>query len=802
MKLDALCLCRGTKKVFLRLKVSDAPEGASMSLRATTAAGENVPCSLQPFRGHADEYVATVADVDLGDITLTVNASVAGAQDSSAAFRYGPSRAKWLSRMNYRLHARECAEIRDYDKELLSAEVLLVIYDECKKEDILRCAVTSPYAEDEVTLEVLGADLGTLGSTTMPMGTKMRSSKRDTYARQTETVFSTRLKRPTDGLYLVLKSRKHPELNCFVTVFQDHYQHVADQTQAGMMPSSHDPYYPEWFDNHRATSAVVARQRATKLAAQPKLSLVVPVYRTDVALFTQMVESVLGQSYENWQLILVNASRYCVELTDRIRHFAEQDDRITVVTLEENLGIAENTNAGIAVAEGDFVGFLDHDDLIEPDLLFEYASAINNRDITDVIYCDEDHISSEGEYRYPYFKSGYNLDLLRFNNYICHLLMIRRSLLDELELSTREYDGAQDHNLVLQAVEKARYVHHVDRVLYHWRETEGSTASDTEAKPEANTAGLRAVRDHFERLGIKARVERGAYSFSYRVTYDVPEGDPLVSIVIPSKDHVDVLRTCLESIYKLTTYPHFEIVVVDNGSVEERTLRYYEQVASEHEGLFRVVRHEMPFNFSKMINIGVASASGEYLLLLNNDTELITPNWLEQLVGICARPDVGAAGVRLFFRDNTIQHAGAYFAEEIAGHYGVFLPRGTWGNYNLCDCPQDVSVVTGACMMTTRECFERVGGFDEELMVEWNDVDYCLKLRDAGLLVYYTPFVELYHYESLSRGTYDSTEKELARARREKARLNIKWADMFSRRDPYVNHSLPDIPMKVMYRSL
>lgn len=802
MELNVLRLCRGTKMVFLRLKVSDAPKGAALSARATNAACGDVPCSLQPFRNHVDEYVATVADVDLGEITLTVNATVDGVPGSSASFRYTPSQAKWLSRMNYRLHARECAEIRDYDMGLLSAEVLLVIYDECKEEDILRCVVTSPYAEDELSLEVLRTDLKALGSTTLSMGTKMKPSKRDAYARQTETVFSTRLKRPIDGLYLILKSRKHPELNCFVTVFQDYYQRVADQTRVGMMPSSHDPYYLEWFDNHRASAVVVARQRATKLAVRPKFSLVVPVYRTDVDLFTRMVESVLGQSYENWQLVLVNASRERAELTACMQRFAAQDDRITVVTLEENRGIAENTNAGVAVAAGDFVGFLDHDDLLEPDLLFEYASAINSREDTDVIYCDEDHISPEGQYRYPYFKSDYNPDLLRFNNYICHLLAIRRSLLDKLELSAHEYDGAQDHNLVLQAVEKARHVHHVARVLYHWRETEGSTASDTEAKPEANAAGLRAVRDHLKRLGIKAHVERGTYSFSYRVTYDVPEGDPLVSIIIPSKDHVDVLKTCLESIYKLTTYPHFEVVVVDNGSVEERTLRYYEQMASEHEGSFRVVRHEMAFNFSKMINIGVAAANGEYLLLLNNDTELITPNWLEQLVGICTRPDVGTAGVRLFFRDNTIQHAGGFFSEEVAGHYGVFLPRGMWGNYNLCDCPQDVSVVTGACMMTTRECFERVGGFDEGLAVEWNDVDYCLKLRNAGLLVYYTPFVELYHYESLSRGTYDSTEWELARARREKARMNARWADMFAHRDPYVNRNFADAPMKAMYRSL
>ena len=561
-----------------------------------------------------------------------------------------------------------------------------------------------------------------------------------------------------------------------------------------------DPYYPEWFSRQRPTSYELDLQRQATFDHMPTFSLVVPLFRTPAELFAPMLDSVLSQTYGNWELVLVNASPESAELRALVEEACARDQRVRCVTLDGNHGISENTNAGIAVATGEFVGFFDHDDVIEPNLLFEYTRAINDRPDTDVLYCDEDKIDETGTLTCPLFKGQLGIDDLRGFNIVCHLLCIRRILLDRLEPNTAAFDGAQDHNLALKAVEQARYVNRVPKVLYHWRVSSTSAAGNSDSKPYAIEAGLRAVRAHLERMGLRAEVYPSRRPFTYVVNYLPPEDKPLVSIVIPTSDHAELLERCVGSILEKSTYANYEVLLVDNNSHEERTEACYERLVERGAGRVRVERYAGDFNFSAIVNHGVRAARGDYLLLLNNDTELITPDWIERLLGNCAREEVGAVGVRLFYPDDTVQHAGVCVSGMGAGHLFHNYPRETRGYFYFDDCQRDLSAVTAACMMFRRDAFEAVGGFDEELAVAYNDVDFCLKLRARDLLVVYTPEVELYHYESISRGSENSAEKA-RRYHRELTLLLHRWSDFYADGDPYYTPELqPTMPNCCYYR--
>ena len=799
MRVKNICVCRGSDKVFfLVTPCSQDSSIERLCLKAVNeGSSEEIPSILLPFSApisgrFRNPYVAIVPDIPNANIKLAFSQVVNGAVKTDE-LRLSSNDIKWQSRLNYRIHKDICRYIRDYDQSrmssLLNVKWLMCIEDCQQNEDILRFTVTSHYDDDSIEVSVLDSRGETYGSAPILMGTRQLPSRRSGSLIDREVTYSVRINRPNATLTFGLKSKKHPELNCFAMLDMGEYRRLLAEASRFMMNAQSDPYYPEWFRLHKSDALTLDIQSSSRLPLMPLFSLIVPLYKTPVRLFSEMVNSVIAQSYSKWELILVNASPEMDELSEAASDFATNDSRIKVITLEKNLGISENTNAGIDVARGDFVAFFDHDDTLEPNALFEYAQACNQHHDVDVIYCDEDKLRPDGSLYDPYFKTDYNPDLLMSNNYICHLLAIRRSLLSVLKPNTSEFDGAQDHNLVLEATEKARYVHHVARVLYHWRATEGSTAASSDSKPYASLAGTKAVQAHIDRMGIQASVEVGRIPFTYRIKYEMPRPCPLVSIVIPSKDHVEVLRTCLDSIRSKTTYPSFEIIVVDNGSSSSETKDYYEAISRDSSFELRIVDYPQVFNFSAMVNAGAREARGSYLLLLNNDTEVITPSWIEELLGPCLREDVGAVGARLYYRDDTIQHAGGCFAGGEAQHFSVGLPRGNWGYFNLADFTQDVSLVTAACMLVKREAFRAVGGFTEELAVEWNDVDFCFKLQEHGFRVVYTPEAELYHYESLTRGRNDSPE-QWVRAHREKALLNERWADRFVRGDPYLNRNL------------
>ena len=547
--------------------------------------------------------------------------------------------------------------------------------------------------------------------------------------------------------------------------------------------------YKQWIGMNFPKEEELERQRTEKFDYMPQISIVVPLYKTPISYLNKMVESVKTQTYANWELCLSDGSGMSSPLASVLEQMEKTDHRIKVISHARSLKIAENTNAALAAATGDFIAFLDHDDQLAPDALYECVKALNHNPDTELIYSDEDKISMSGKnYFEPQMKPDFNLDLLRTVNYICHLLVVKRDLLERVGEIRAEYDGAQDYDFVLRCIEKTDKISHIPKVLYHWRSHENSTAENPESKKYAFEAGKRAVQAHLERLGISASVEYGEFPGLYRVHYH-RSSDPLISILIPNKDHIEDLDRCIQAIEKRSSYRNYEYIVIENNSVEEKTFQYYRELEQQNSKA-RVVYWKDIFNYSEINNFGARYAKGDYLLLLNNDTEIINEDCLEELLSYCMREDVGAVGARLYYEDDTIQHAGVIVGlGGVAGHCFVQQRRGATGYCHRIICTQDYSAVTAACMMVKKSVYEQVGGFSKELAVAFNDIDFCMKVRKAGYLIVYNPYAELYHYESKSRGLEDTPEK-VARFNREIETFKSRWPEILKNGDPYYSPNL------------
>lgn len=547
--------------------------------------------------------------------------------------------------------------------------------------------------------------------------------------------------------------------------------------------------YDQWLPRHLPTTRELEAQRKTVFTSAPLLSVVVPVYKTPEAYLEQLIASVQAQTYGNWELCLSDGSGKNSPVGDILKEAAAADSRIHVLLHDQSLKIAENTNEAIKIASGDYIVFADHDDVLTPDAFYECVKAINQNPEIDMLYSDEDKMSMDGhKFFQPHMKPDFNPDLLCTVNYICHLFVVRKSLADKVGYLRAEYDGAQDYDFILRCAETASVIHHIPRILYHWRSHEASTSENPESKLYAFEAGKRAVQAHYDRLGIPAVVEKGEYLGLYRTKYHWPE-QPLISILIPNKDHIDDLDRCIQSIEQRSTYRNYEYIIIENNSEDQKTFQYYQELEEKYRHA-HVVYWKEGFNYSAINNFGATFAKGEYLLLLNNDTEIINEGCLEELLGYCMRDDVGAVGARLYYEDNTIQHAGVVIGfGGIAGHCFVQQPRESTGYFHRIICAQDYSAVTAACMMVKKKAFDEVGGLTTELAVAFNDIDFCLKLRRAGYLIVYNPYAELYHYESKSRGLEDTPEKK-ARFNREVSILDSRWPDIMKKGDPYYNPNL------------
>lgn len=547
--------------------------------------------------------------------------------------------------------------------------------------------------------------------------------------------------------------------------------------------------YQLWRAEHLVTPQELEAQRKIKFAYEPVFSIVIPLYQTPKKYLNELIASVRAQTYGNWELCLADGSGDAGQLTDLLEKYQREDSRIHYKTLKSNEGISANTNAAIQMATGDYIIFADHDDLIPPEALFECAKALNEDRSIDMIYSDEDKVDMNGKsYFEPNFKPDINIDLLCSMNYICHLCVVKRELLDRAGCLRSEFDGAQDYDLILRCVEQAAKIHHIPKVLYHWRCHLNSTAANPESKLYAFEAGKAAIEEHYRRLGIPARVEHSTYYGMYHTIYQWEE-QPLVSILIPNKDHTEDLKKCMNSIFERSSYENYEFIIIENNSTEEETFAVYKELEEAHQNV-HVVYYEGDFNFSKINNFGAGYAKGEYFLLLNNDTEVIHSDTIWEMLGCCMREDVGIVGAKLNYADDTIQHAGVVIGfGGTAGHTFIGLSRYDLGYQGRIVCTQDYSAVTAACMMTKRSVFEEVGGLTEELKVAFNDIDYCMKVRTAGKLVVYNPYAELYHYESKSRGMEDTPEKVI-RFNRETEEFQNRWKDILQKGDPYFNPNL------------
>ena len=530
-------------------------------------------------------------------------------------------------------------------------------------------------------------------------------------------------------------------------------------------------------------------EEETKFDHEPLISILVPLYNTREDMLREMIGSVEWQTYKNWELCLADGSDDAHSYVGQVVK-SYNDDRIKYMKLEKNEGISGNTNKCLTLATGEYIGLFDHDDILHPEALYEYVKVINEKG-ADYIYCDETTYKSGNidKMLTMHFKPDYAVDNLRANNYICHFSVFKRTLLDGTELFRSRFDGSQDHDMILRLTDRAKCIVHVPRLLYYWRCHSGSVASNISAKEYAIDAAKGAVADHLRSHGysdFKITSTR-AFETIFKIRYKI-NGTPLISIVIPNKDHKEDLKRCVTSILEKSTYTNYEIIIVENNSQDGKTFELYEEL-KETSDKITVVPYEGAFNYSKVNNFGVTFAKGEYILLLNNDTEVITVNWLEEMLMYAQREDVGAVGAKLYYADRTIQHAGVVIglgAHRTAGHTHYKQSRENLGYMGRLCYTQDVTAVTGACLMVKRSLWDTVGGLDEGFEISLNDVDFCLKLRKKGYLNIFTPFAELYHYESVSRGLDDNGEKA-ERYNKESAKFREKWKAELEAGDPYYN---------------
>lgn len=775
-------VCRGQGVAYITVDIKVEPE---QFVHFCAESEEGVALPIESYCMRDGIYVLVTPLLETDSVILTCEAVNADGniveRDRKKLKR---AQIKWLSRLNYRASRSSALKIRDIDRVTYTRQIHInpTIYLDAPDKDcsIVKGVVCTPEYESNVQLALIAGDGRVVENFTPFIGSTTEVLHEGVPRR--ETSFSIRL--PKKGTYCLVASGENGSRSAFMC-----FDAPSREYYAGLF----DPHMYRCSAPLRWSGLSDMRMRKLESASVEDyqfdgvtFSIVVPLYNTPVSFFREMLDSVYNQFYQKWELLLVNSTPENDGLVKELGQI--QDSRVEVVTLDKNYGISGNTNRGIEAASGDYIVFFDHDDLLDPMALFEYASALRDNADVDALYCDEDLLNEEGEFVAPHFKSDFNLDLLRCHNYITHLLAVRAPLAKELGLDS-SFDGAQDYDFLLRLVEKTQDIEHVAKVLYHWRISDSSTAKSSDNKGYADDAGRRALQAHYDRLGIAARSESTDNACFYHTVYDV-RTNPKVSVIIPNKDSAAILDRCLSSIAEKTNYDNYEVIVVENNSELPETFEYYREAELRFPFL-RVVTWDGPFNYSAINNFGARFATGDYYLLLNNDIEVIEPDWMRSMVSYCQRGDVGVVGAKLLYQDDTVQHAGVFMitcgsVNELGGpaHAFTHLDRTDAGYMRRASLVQDVSIVTGACLMTRRDVFEELNGLDEDFVVAFNDVDYCLRVRESGRLVVYNPDALLYHYESFSRGS-DSSGKNAERFIAEQGKLRARWNKYYLGGDPY-----------------
>lgn len=557
--------------------------------------------------------------------------------------------------------------------------------------------------------------------------------------------------------------------------------------------------YQHWIGKYEIPanpSDVDVLDEINNLKKKPLISIVLPTYNSEIELLKECIDSVVGQSYQNWELCIADDNSTVDEVRDVLKSYTNSDKRIKVKFRDKNGHISAASNSALELTTGDYIALLDHDDMLADNALYYVARQINETPKAKLIYSDEDKIDESGERCDPNFKPDWNPDLLYSQNYICHLAVYRSDLLKNIGGFRVGVEGSQDHDLLVRYTDSLKFeeIVHIPKILYHWRKIPNSTASDDGAKNYSTDSGVKALRDHLESKNSDAQVGSGLLPNTYRVSYPLGKDEPLVSLLIPTRDQLSVLSTCVESILSKTAYSNYEIIILDNQSSRPETLEYFSKIRKIPN--IKVVKYNKEFNYSAINNFGVDHANGSIIGLVNNDIEVISPQWLDEMASHANRPEIGCVGAKLYYPDDRIQHAGVILGlGGVAGHSHKYVQRDALGYVRRLKVVQNLSAVTAACLLVKKDIYHQVGGLNEnDLAVAFNDVDFCLRVREAGYRNLWTPYAELYHHESVSRGQENTPEK-LARFELEKNYMKVTWGKKLQidpAYNPNLNHDVED----------
>ena len=815
MSIKRLALCRSQGRLFVLLRFVGEDvagiiecEGSRAFAHATTN-GASVPLLVLPVdHGRVLALCPSVAgyERELAVLVLpfldgsAIDVEFASGGQKLGSIRLDSRKAKLESKINYKAKPALCALIRDAQRGERCGryEIDAVRYLPADSGTVWRYEVTwagGPQCTPQ--LQILDTRMNAIDATVHVFESQVDVPQQNGCC-VNKTYLSVEMPEDIRDFVAIATDPAGQILSGFCAMDGRLYNGMVDDSWNRMKDArADDAAYRRWFEQHRAKPGDLACQCAASaaFAYRPLVSIVVPCYKTDRVYLRELLDSVLAQSYDNWELLLMDASPEWDAVANLAA--AAHDERVCRIELPGNGGIVVNTNAGIQQATGDYIAFLDHDDILEPDALFHYVAALNKTakdERPQALFCDEDMFQKTGEWGQPVFKTKLNVDLLYSHNCVTHFLMVEKALIDRIGVSPEDVAGAQDYDLTLRCLAAGARFEHVAHVLYHWRVHPGSTADGSaDSKPYAIEAGRLALQRHFDSLGVHGTVEESETPFVYRMRYALPEPAPLVSIVIPTKDHVETLNACVMSIAQKATYANYEIVLVENNSEDQETFAYYETLpervaaASGGKGTARVEWWPGEFNYSQIINFGFKHAKGDYLLLLNNDTEVISPDFIEEMMGYLQRPDAGVVGAKLYFADHLVQHAGILVGVRGAlAHANQDFSAKREGYLARAVRPGNFSAVTGACQMVRRDVFEQVGGYNEEFAVGFNDADFCLRVWEAGYRTIFTPYARLYHYEFTSRGREEANEEKLRRWKREQALFMQRWPEFFLTGDSWL----------------
>lgn len=788
-------VCRGDGKMYHRLKVDvSRVDGGSLRAEAVSSQGVKMPCAVYPVGFAVDAAVADAADphyviasplLDGAGLTISVWESRGGQAVPLISFPAEPPKPTFLSRLKGAKPLEEVPQIRDIDQRRLSGMPFVYVqgvFPAGNGEVVCRFHATFPYRDaSEYRVQVVDGDGRAIDVPVLKLEEDVSHSPNDEAMRLRELSYSFRVPESKKVLCISVVDAGEPDSANFTCLSAGMFEGFLNGAIGLLQNASQDPAYPQWFEKHRATDGDLRRQRDAVGAweRRPQLSLVCPVFGADAGTVRPLLRSLTMQSYGAYELVLVASAADCDWLDALLAEvFGPDDERVRVLRVE-NGDTSDARNAGVCASGGDYIGFLEPDAILEPDALYRYAAVIRQDEVADLLYCDEDMLN-DGRYERPVFKPGFNPDLLYSYDYIGHMLMVSRAVLGKVGLPENDVAEAYAYDLTLKCAEQARTIRNISHVLYHSRR-HGA---------ESGEAGRLAVQRHWDRADVSAVVSLDAEAGVYRTAYDVDDAGtkPKVSIVIPSKDHTDLLGTCLDSVFEKTGYADFDVTVVENNSTDPDTFRFYDQLESNNDRV-RVVRWDgRGFNYSAICNYGAAQCDGDLLLFLNNDTEVISRDWLDSMVGFFVRPEVGVVGAKLLYRDGLVQHGGVWVSDGRCEYLNQSFARDESGYMRTLRYPNDCAAVTGACQMIRRSVFETIGGFDEELAVAFNDVDLCLRAGEAGKLTVFDPDALLFHNEYGSRGRDGMSPEGRARVALEVMRFGQRWAGLPEGR--YISGSL------------